>query len=269
MNQKCSGCLAALLSSLLLTRADVKAAESLGAAHKFKGRRGEFGGDLSFLHHYYTPPSSPAESNHYFDLWSGTTLPLLARVNRLTNNHALFIDSHGRSERSLPRKRYAYYPHRDLLPPDQRPPCFSARDLAEVVGSAAGDIHNIFVGGCDIESSFDPQELRKYFVNATNIVHTVAGENGFKPMFYSAIVNPSWANTALYATRGLKRNGDLGCHLSKTPAADACIVNPYFATLFRPGESEPYRKQVAGRELIEPMPIKRRPRPPRYHVGIR
>jgi hypothetical protein len=226
---------------------------------------------LNFLRRYYTPPRASGESNHFFDLWNGTSTPIVARLHGLTNNRALFIDSHGRSDALLPLSCYVYYPHRDLLPQGEKPPCFSAGDLAHVVGDAAREIHNVLVSGCNAEGGFDPRELRKYFLNATNIVHAVAGEDGFKPMFYAAIVNSSSANKPLYATRGAKRNGQVAYHLSERPSPEAKLVQPYLASLFRPGEIDPYQIRVAGRELLQTATTRfhGRPRPNEDRRGSR
>ena len=58
--------------------------------------RGELGGDLAFLNRFYTPAQGTQQSNYHFDLWEGQTLPTIAHALGLTNNHAVFINVHGR-----------------------------------------------------------------------------------------------------------------------------------------------------------------------------
>ncbi|HXG48355.1 MAG TPA: hypothetical protein VNO52_12075 [Methylomirabilota bacterium] len=214
--------------------------------------RGEFGGDLGFLKSCYTAPAHPEESNHYLDLWNRTSLPALARANGLTNNRALFIDSHGRGGVAFLGRRFAFHPHRDAFPDEAKTPLYSARDLARTLGPAATNIHNIVVGACNVEGHLDLSELRRHFINATNIVHLPAGKLGFKPLFYAAIVNPASANTGQYAIPTLTAGGWTAYHLSKEPASGALRTSPYVATLFHPGQATPFRVQIAGRELLEP-----------------
>jgi hypothetical protein len=252
MNQKYLGCLTGMLC-LLWAETTTSGNERPLAAPRCKPERGEFGGDLHFLRRYYSPPRAEGESNHYFDLWNGTTLPVLAKTHGLTNNRTLFIDSHGCGDKVLSRNRYAYYPHRTLLAQNQTLPYYSARDLALVLGQSVSEIHNIFVGGCNTEGNFDPLELRKYFTNATNIVHAAEGQDSFRSMFFAAIVNPSSANRPLYAIPGKTRDGHPAFHLQEKWTATAIKADPYVACLFRQGEAQPFRIQVAGRELLEPL----------------
>src|SRR6266545_5553455 len=95
---------------------------------------GTYGGDLNFLRRCHTGPRVRGESNHYIDLWSPGSLPVLARVNGLTNNHALFVDSHGQARCSRRGCGYGFYPSEELLEPGQKAPYFSTADLATVLG---------------------------------------------------------------------------------------------------------------------------------------
>src|SRR5688572_24941444 len=105
--------------------------------------KGEYGGDLDFLRRCWTPPETTGESNHYLDLWSSNSLPILARVNGLTNNHTLFVDSHGKAGPSLRKDRYCFYPRDSVLVPGEATPFFSAGDLAAVLGPEdSARIHN-------------------------------------------------------------------------------------------------------------------------------
>ena len=150
--------------------------------------RGQYGGDLDFLRRFYTPPQSDQESNHYLDLWSPGTLPVLARVNGLTNNHTLFVDSHGKAGCATTGSGYGLYPKEELLERGQKMPYYSTRDLARVLGPASRSIHNVVIAGCNEEGRFSSQEIRRSFPNATNVTYMVAGQLAYKPMFYQAIV---------------------------------------------------------------------------------
>src|SRR5688572_6922479 len=91
---------------------------------------GEYRGDLDFLRRHWQAPQVPGESNHYIDLWSPDSLPALARVNGLTNNHALFVDSHGKAGCSIRGSGFGFYPRAALVAPGAKTPYFSAQDLA-------------------------------------------------------------------------------------------------------------------------------------------
>lgn len=222
---------------------------------KAKRARGQYGSDLSCLAKFYTPPQDPGESNHYIDMWTGQKTRNLALASGLTNNHALIINSHGKGLFHGLGNHHAYYPHHDLLKPNQNVPYFSAQDLARVLGpDNAGQIHNIVIAGCDRDKSFSPKELRKYFVNATNITHTMAGELGYQTMFLQTLLTDSANIEPLYESARKNSQGEVEYHLEKSPARNAVKLSPYVADLFRPGETKPFRTQVAGRELLEPTP---------------
>src|SRR5438128_1001360 len=71
------------------------AADAAGGA-KLAGK-GFFGSPLELLVKHYTPPQNPGESNHFIDLWADQDLRSFAAASKLTNNHALIINSHGKS----------------------------------------------------------------------------------------------------------------------------------------------------------------------------
>src|SRR6266536_3459181 len=83
---------------------------------------GAYGGDLNFLRRCHTGPRVRGESNHYIDLCCPGSLPVLARVNGLTNNHALFVDSHGQARCSRHGCGYGFYPNELLLERGQKAP---------------------------------------------------------------------------------------------------------------------------------------------------
>ncbi|MBK7999371.1 MAG: hypothetical protein IPK15_11835 [Verrucomicrobia bacterium] len=217
-------------------------------------RLGEFGGDLEFLRSHYTAPQSEAESNHLVDLWSVGGLLKLVQQNGLTNNRALFVDSHGRSGFSWHGGRYGIYPHRDLLTAGQETPAYSAKDLATVLGEAAMNIHNIVLTGCNSEGRLRSQEFRKYFVNATNITYMAAGELAFKPMFFQALSRNSAEIQPLHGRIRTVSAHRTEAIISGAAAPGFSPLGSYVADLYLPGGRKPFRRQTAGRELLVPSP---------------
>ena len=214
--------------------------------------RGEYGGDLKFLRHCYTPPG-PGESNHYFDLWSEAALPVFTRVNGLTNNHALFVDSHGKTGCSVRGSGYGLYPSESLAPSGHNPPCYSFRDLAQVIGpEQAAQVHNVLLAACNAEGRFRSAELRRYFPNATNITYMTPGELAFKPMFYQAIAVPSGEIRRLFGRQRPVKSGQVECEILTADARDARRLGLYLSDLFLPSGRKPYRTVQAGRERLEP-----------------
>ena len=63
-----------------------------GSAHALWG---EYNGNLYVLRSFYTPPETPEESNYFIDMQGGGSLRGFACTHGLTNNHALFVLSHG------------------------------------------------------------------------------------------------------------------------------------------------------------------------------
>jgi hypothetical protein len=229
----------------------VVSARSVGKERGASKERGEFGGDLGFLHRFYVGPQSSSESNHYFDLWSPGALPALARFNGLTNNRALFVDSHGSGGFRWHGRGYGLYPRETLLRPGQEMPGFSPADFARVLGrDHAATIHNIVIAGCNEEGRFRSQEWRRHFVNATNITYMAPGRLAYKPMFYQAIVTPSSEIKPLFGreSRGSERSE---CGIEREPSPGAEPLGAYVADLYLPGARKAYRTQRAGRELLE------------------
>jgi hypothetical protein len=233
---------------------DWRLAEHSAFARSPGERRGEYGGDLSFLGRYHVKPHRPTESNHYIDLWSPGELPTLARVNGLTNNRALFIDSHGRSGFRWHGRGYALYPRETLVRENERTPYFSARDVASILGKeTAATIHNIVIAGCNEDGQFRSSEWRRHFVNATNITYMTPGKLSFKPMFYQAIVSRSTDIRPCFGK--LRRVGErIDCDIEQAASPGTEELGAYVADLYLPGGRKPYRTQRAGRELLEPEP---------------
>ena len=231
------------------------------AATAVESAHGEYGFGLDFLRKRYSPPQ-PGENNHVIDLWAEQSLSAFARECNLTNNHALFINSHGGGLATARGTRYSYYPHQSLLRAGEKTPQFSEADMAAVLGAdSAATIHNILISGCNADGSFNSGELRKYFVNATNIVHLSAGKFGYQPMFRQILASHSSNIQPLYQTCAKNAAGKLEFFMGKNPAPNSTRLAPYVAELFKPGASTPFKMQVAGRELLAPFqPSPWRPR---------
>jgi len=228
---------------------NVKAARSTCAASD----SGEFGAPLDFLRQHYSAPQGPGESNYFIDLWSNQELRSLVMACKLTNNHALFVNSHGKSLATRRGTQYAFYPHQSLLGAKAAAPPYSAADLARVLGAEnASGIHNLILAGCNVEGAFSSQEFRKYFVNATNIVHMAAGELGYQSMFRQLLTSPSWNIEPIYETCAKNRSGRLEYYTGHAPSAKATKLSPYVAELFEAGAIDPFRTQRAGREILSP-----------------
>src|SRR3954464_8430963 len=88
---------------------------------------GEFGGDFQLLASAYSGPRMQGESNYFIDMWEGQTLRSVVSINGLTNNHALFVNCHGKR---LASGRFAFYPHQNLIPTGTEAPCYSSGDFA-------------------------------------------------------------------------------------------------------------------------------------------
>lgn len=221
-------------------------------AGQFPGEQGTFGSSLEFLAEHHQGPETPDESNHFIDLWQGEQTRRITTLNGLQDNHTLFINSHGEGIPNSTGMRHAFFPHDKLLRKGQRPPRYSTEDMARVLGpEQAASIHNIVSAGCDSDSTFSAAELRRHFINATNIVHVPAGQPGFQSMFFQAIVNHSSENKPAYESAIPAGPRPAGYRITRAPADHARKFTPFIAELFRPGEREPFRVQPAGRELLD------------------
>jgi hypothetical protein len=243
------------ISVFLLLRCDGIAAATCSASRPENSwsRRGEFGFDLGLLKKHYVGPESRTSSNHFIDLWSEQNLRSFVVGCRLSNNHALFINSHGKALGTTRGTRYAFYPHEKLRSPIEPTPYFSARDIATVVGHAsATTIHNIIISGCNTEGAFDSSELRRWFVNATNITHVAAGELGYQVMFLQTLVSRSSDIRPVYETGAKDSSGKVKYFSENSASQNSTKLSPYIAELFKPGARQPFRIQIAGRELLDP-----------------
>ena len=216
--------------------------------------KGEYGGDLKFLKNFHVGPAVEGESNHYLDMWTPGALPALARTQGLTNNHALFVDSHGRPGFLWHGNGYGFYPKSSLVPQGMEVPNYSAQDLARVLGpESAARIHNIVLAGCNEDGRLRSREFRRHFVNATNITYMTPGKLAFKPMFYQAITTPSPEIRPLYGKLRKTSSNRTESSISVSPSAGAETLGAYIADLYLPGARKPFRTQPAGRELLEPV----------------
>jgi len=215
--------------------------------------KGELGSELEFLRSHCTGPREPGESNCFIDLWAEQNLRKLALESGLTNNHALFINSHGLGVLTARGMQYAYQPHQSLLHPGEKAPFFSAADVAKVLGPGnVASIHNVLISGCNADAAFSAKQLRQLFVNATNFVHMPAGKFGYQSMFFQALTRESSQIKPLYETAAKNQSGKTEFFLENTPSASATQLSPYIAELFKPGSSAPFKTQLAGRELLVP-----------------
>jgi hypothetical protein len=215
--------------------------------------RGDYKGDLGFLRRHWAPPQSPGESNHYIDLWSPGDLASFARANGLTNNHALFIDSHSKGGCSFRSSGFGIYPRATLVEPGSRAPYYSVRDLATVIGPEnAATIHNVLLAGCNRDGRFRSAEIRQHFVNATNITYMEPGELAFKPMFHQALVLPSDEIKPLYGEPRRVSATRVECDIVNEPRRGTRQLGAYVADLYLPGARKPFLTRKAGRELLAP-----------------
>jgi len=214
---------------------------------------GEFGGDLEFLRRHLSGPQSAAESNYCIDLWNPGGLTDMVQASGLTNNRALFVDSHGRAGFSWHGGKYGIYPHERLVEPGQPTPAYSAKDMAAVLGqdSVAG-IHIIIIIGCNEEGRLRSQEFRRWFINATNITYMTPGKLAFKPMFLQAITLPSSEVQPLHGKLRKISSTRTDSTIETFASAGTRPLGMYVADLYLPGAKKPYRTQRAGRELLEP-----------------
>jgi len=202
---------------------------------------------IEWLQKHFVGPTVAGESNYYLDLWEPPKMRVIAPGGGLTNNHALFINSHGKGVKSKKGTRYAFYPH-ELVGGGE----FFIEDIAALVGARqVFKIHNVVISGCDLDSSFNAKEIRKYFPNATNIIHSAAGEAGYQEMLFQLLLSESSQIETLYQIRDSDGEFDITNH----PVPGCKRLAPYVATLFRPGKSGSYRTQKAGRELLTPVPL--------------
>jgi hypothetical protein len=212
--------------------------------------KGEYGGDLRRLSSSYTQPLQ-GESNHYFDLWEPGSLPTLARVQGLTNNRALFIDSHGSERLSWKGAQYVFRP-RDAHGKTEHLSSFSIRDVSNVMGShASAQIHNVIVSGCNLGGSLKAADVRRCFPQATNVTYMAAGKLAYKPIFYQFLTEHSRDIRPLYG-QVFEHEGTTRADITRQPVRGAEPLGIYVADLFVPGTISAFRRQTAGRELLDP-----------------
>lgn len=251
-------CLAVLACGLAGSSADARDRRAL-EGHATDARvepklgRGQHGGELRLLQSFHQAPRTNGESNHLFDLWESGGLSGFAKFHGLTNNRALIIDSHGTDFFTWGGSQYVFRPNTRVLPPGTDLPSYSVRDFAQVMGpAAAASIHNVVIAGCNQRGAFKASEVRRYFVNATNITYMAAGNLAYKPCFFQALNRHSLNIEPLYGRPSVTTNGATRMEISRVASPGAVVLGNYVAELFEPGARHPYRIQRAGRELLEP-----------------
>lgn len=217
--------------------------------------RGEFGGNLQVLRQFYSPPQAAEESNHFLDLWDGGKLRAVALAAGLRDNHALFVNAHGKARPASGGRRHVLYPQDGLCGAGADRAVFSVADVARLLGPAgAARIHNILLSACDLEGAFRAAEWRRHFPNATNIMHAPAGQAGYQPLFFQVFFTDSGGIQPLYERACKTPGGRTHYDLGAVPGRGAKKLTPYLAELFLPGADRPFRIQTAGRELLVTPP---------------
>jgi hypothetical protein len=219
---------------------------------------GDFGGDLKLLASFYAAPAG--QGNHFIDMWSGGEMVRFARAHGLTNNRALFIISHGCGRTVAGKRRYALYPAPAQLKDGTRTPYYSAQDIARLLGrTTVTQIDNLIISGCNSENRLDLKEWRESFPNATNIIHAGPGKDGYDFLLRHVL---------LYASSEIKWLHDTpesfamaGFDDKKRKIKMPPKLNLYMASLYKPGATEPFAVQLAGRELLEPERMAEREKP--------
>jgi hypothetical protein len=248
-------CLPALVLPAVLPAwsRDLEAGGESAPPHAVLGEnaRGQYGGDLRLLRGFCTWPEK-GESNFFFDLWEPGNLATFARVHGLTNNHALLIDSHGAEHLSWKGVQFVFQPKVSAVSGGANPPIYSVRDVARVLGRSAADVHNIVVAGCNEGGAIEAAAFRRYFVNVTNVIHMTAGERSYKPQFYQMLIQHSTELEPLFEKLVSMDGREVRSEILRAPVEGSKRLGWYVANLFRPGESKPFRRQRAGRELLDP-----------------
>lgn len=199
------------------------------------------------LNDHLVGPAIKGESNFYLDLWQPPKMRVIAPGSGLTNNHALFINSHGKGIKTKDGIRFVFYPHHEIGKGD-----FSIADIAAAIGANnVPKIHNLVIAACNTDSAFDVSEVRKHFPNATNIIHSAPGQAGYQEMLFQMLLADSSQIETLYQSRG----DDDDFEITNHPVRSSKKLAPYVASLFLPGKPKPYRTQKAGRELLTKVSI--------------
>lgn len=241
-----------LLAAIQLWAGQTPRLVPLEGAVRVEPQSEDFVRKAQVLRRFYYGPAVQGQSNHYLDLWPGQTLRSLLEAAGLTNNQALFINAHGQAVGQGPTRQFVIYPDASLLRAGEPVPRYTLREIAELLGPAAASIHNLVVSACNLEGALCSREFRRYFVNATNITYCPAGQVGYQAMFHQALLMCSAQIQPRYAQVDRSASGDLKHRLGTRPRRGTWVVRPYVAELFLPGATEPFRVQVAGRELLQP-----------------
>lgn len=159
-------------------------------------------------------------SDYYIDLWGSDDTLNAIKENGLTNKHALYVDSHGIDS-------FSYFVIRpdDSILNGKTAPWFRVKDIAKVLGTNTTNIHNVYFAACNVGGAFDSLEVKKFFPNATNIVHVPRRWKGNDEFFVQAIT-------------GFPKDIPNG------------NCRPLWAELYLPNSSKPYRTVIANRSLL-------------------
>lgn len=224
--------------------------EGMGAEASALPRWGEYGGNLHLLSSFYRAPQAPGESNHFVDMLGDGSLRGFAVEQGLTNNHTLFLLSHGGAIETPSGSRYALWPGRSKRC-HPRSASFSVSDVARFLGpAAASQVHNVMIAGCNRENLLCLGEFREFFPNATNITHAAAGCDPQESAFRRAM---SYSSRDLDFLCQMPDTFSVGVFERKKTGKEALRRGaPYVAELYLPGAKKPFVTQTAGRELLQP-----------------
>jgi len=159
-------------------------------------------------------------SDYYIDLWCQGNVLDCIKAHGLTNKHALYVDSHGISS-------FSYF----VIRPDNRvtkgktPPWYRVKDIAKSLGTNTTNIHNVYFAACNTGNTFDLDEVRQCFPNATNIVHMPGKWEGHEDFFIQSMCG----------------------HPEDKPRGK---FRPYWAELYLPGGKKPYCTMIANKSLL-------------------
>src|SRR5690349_14043220 len=93
------------------------------------------------LRQHLVGPTVKGESNFYLDLWQPPKMRVIAPGSGLTNNHALFINSHGKGIKTQSGRKFVFYPHAEMGKGE-----FSIADVATAMGAEkVATIHNVVI----------------------------------------------------------------------------------------------------------------------------
>jgi len=166
-------------------------------------------------------------TDFYVNMWTDDSVGQTIKTMGLTNLHALYIDSHGGA--GAGGFGYTIFPHESRTKKFLR---YSIGDVAKILGNDATNIHNFYLGACNVEGNFVPSFIFKHFPNVTNITY-VKNAKAFNATFIPAII---CTNNSSKITKN----------------EDGESMKPLISELYVKGKKKPYLTKIAGRETLHP-----------------